>query len=70
MIKSWVTKPTIPGIYKIQVFKDTRATHRFPWVLIMPTKDRKTRSMQRYMDWHTAFQTALTLQDIANRNSP
>lgn len=68
-MKSWVTSPTLPGIYKIQLFKDKDTKHRFPWVLVFPSKDGKTRGMQRYMDWHTAFQTALTIQDLRNNPS-
>ena len=69
-MKSWVSRPKVPGIHKIQVFKDTATNHHFPWVLIMPTTDMKSRRMTRYMNWKAAYDSAMTIQDLRNRNEP
>jgi hypothetical protein len=65
-MKSWVSRPKVPGIHKVQIFKDLQSQHSQPWVMILPTRDMKSRRMIRYSDWGTPFETAMLIQDLRN----
>jgi len=67
-MKSWVTQPEIPGIYKIRIFKDLECRHSEPWVLILPTRDMTSRTIVHWRTWKAAFDTAMSIQDGINRN--
>lgn len=61
----WLSRPKLPQRCKLRIFKDR---HSGDWVLVFaatPTVESKRKAILN-LDWVTAWNTAMAIQDIRN----